>query len=85
MATSTARLEDRCGCATPRKRIEIYKRDGGRCLNCGNRVRLFARWRGDMTAGEIDHIIPQSMGGTNSDSNLQLLCILCNRRKYNNA
>lgn len=30
---------------------------------------------------EIDHIVPESRGGSADPSNLQLLCRTCNRRK----
>lgn len=30
---------------------------------------------------EVDHIVPLAKGGTNQDSNLQLLCVSCNRTK----
>lgn len=53
-----------------RKRLRIYERDGYECLTCGARK--------DLT---IDHVRPQSKGGSNEDSNLQTLCRSCNCSK----
>ena len=64
-------------------RKKIFDRYNGKCQECGSIVRLFARYLGDPTTGEIDHISPRSKGGTDLEENLQLLCLLCNRRKYN--
>src|SRR3990167_318070 len=30
---------------------------------------------------EIDHILPQALGGTDDDSNKQVICMPCNRAK----
>jgi len=54
-------------------RIEVWRRDGGKCVRCGSRERL-----------EYDHIIPISKGGSNTARNIELLCEKCNRSKSNN-
>ncbi|KKN46468.1 hypothetical protein LCGC14_0672720 [marine sediment metagenome] len=51
---------------------EVWRRDMGRCVDCGSNERL-----------EYDHIIPFSKGGSNTARNIQLLCEACNRSKYN--
>lgn len=51
-------------------RVEVWQRDGGRCVECNGQEKL-----------EFDHIIPIAMGGGNTPRNLQLLCETCNRRK----
>ncbi len=49
---------------------EVYRADGGRCVNCGSAELL-----------QFDHIIPVTMGGASTVENLQLLCAPCNRAK----
>ena len=46
-----------------------------KCVRCGKSFR-----KGDI---EVDHIIPQSKGGTNSRYNLQCMCKRCNTSKGN--
>lgn len=48
----------------------VWRRDEGRCIQCGSQERL-----------EFDHIIPVSKGGSYTARNLQLLCERCNRAK----
>jgi 5-methylcytosine-specific restriction endonuclease McrA len=48
----------------------VWRRDQGKCIQCGSSDRL-----------EFDHIIPVSMGGSNTVRNIQLLCEHCNRDK----
>lgn len=50
---------------------EVWRRDYGKCVECGSQVRL-----------EYDHIIPFSRGGSNTARNIQLLCEKCNRKKH---
>jgi hypothetical protein len=53
-------------------RIEVWRRDQGRCVRCGSRENL-----------EYDHIVPISKGGSNTARNIELLCQNCNRSKGN--
>jgi HNH endonuclease len=52
------------------KRLEIWQRDGFKCVECGSETSL-----------TVDHILAVSKGGTNDDSNLRTLCKSCNSRK----
>jgi 5-methylcytosine-specific restriction endonuclease McrA len=48
----------------------VWKRDGGKCQECGSTGML-----------QYDHIIPWSLGGADTAENLRLLCADCNRLK----
>ena len=45
------------------------------CVRCGKKLR-----KSDV---DIDHIIPQSRGGSDNILNLQCMCKTCNRSKQN--
>jgi hypothetical protein len=51
-------------------RLAVWRRDGGRCRDCGTDFDL-----------QYDHVIPVALGGATSVENLQLLCGDCNRAK----
>lgn len=52
----------------------IFQRDGFRCIYCGFDGRDFLSWH----QLSIDHIIPRSAGGTDTDTNLATCCNSCN-------
>jgi hypothetical protein len=55
-------------------RLFVWRRDEGRCVECGSNENL-----------EFDHIIPISKGGSSTvRNNIQLLCGNCNRLKSDN-
>jgi len=51
-------------------RLEVWRRDAGRCVQCGSKRRL-----------QFDHLIPVHLGGASTIANLQLLCADCNQAK----
>jgi hypothetical protein len=54
-----------------RVKLEVWKRDGGKCIKCGASENL-----------HFDHIIPYSKGGSSETSeNIQLLCASHNLEK----
>jgi hypothetical protein len=53
-------------------KIEVWKRDAGKCIRCGSRDNL-----------HFDHDIPYSLGGSSKVSkNIQLLCARHNLQKH---
>lgn len=67
-----ARQHQAGGRYTPADILKIRIAQGDRCAIC--RKCLYDR-------GEIDHVIPLALGGSNDPSNLELLCMPCNRFK----
>jgi len=56
--------------AKARLRLFLIKRDGARCINCGETKDL-----------HIDHCVPMAAGGSDNPYNLQILCRACNLSK----
>ena len=57
-----------------RDKIKVFERAEGKCEECG--VKLYA---GDKK--EIDHDLPDGLGGSNDISNARLLCFWCHKGK----
>ena len=57
-----------------KKRIQIFSRDGNKCLWCGRSVV-------DGIKLNVDHIVPEHFGGSSDFDNLGTLCNLCNNSK----
>jgi hypothetical protein len=51
-------------------KLLVWQRDEGKCAKCGSQTEL-----------QYDHIIPLSVGGASTETNLQILCGTCNRAK----
>lgn len=69
--TGTATL-DRTRIIPSPVKLEVWKRDAGKCVKCRSTDNL-----------HFDHIIPYSLGGTSLDArNIQLLCARHNLQKH---
>ena len=74
--------------ANPGIRLRGYGGYWYRCAHCGKWCGRPGKERAnipDEYKMEVDHIVPWSMGGSDSSHNLQALCKPCNRSKSNNT
>ncbi len=71
LAAASALLPERKRQPIPRDvKLAVFQRDEGACVECASNFDI-----------QYDHIIPFSMGGSNTADNLQLLCGRCNQKK----
>jgi 5-methylcytosine-specific restriction endonuclease McrA len=69
---------------TYRERKAIKARDKDTCQICGVSIGRLGRDTcpfDELKQGQIDHIFPRARGGQNDQTNLRLLCVLCNASK----
>jgi hypothetical protein len=72
-----------------RRRIRLFERDKWRCRYCARRVydpddRLASLIEGQQpNDATVDHVLPRSRGGKDTDSNRVTACRRCNTRKGN--
>ena len=59
---------------TPLRALRIFEAANGRCQCCTRKLGPQDDW-------DIDHVIALECGGTDDDSNLQLLCPWCHQSK----
>jgi 5-methylcytosine-specific restriction endonuclease McrA len=59
-------------------RTAVLTRDGYRCVKCGASPK-----KDPLVILHVDHIVPDSKGGTSDLDNLQTLCFDCNEGKKN--
>lgn len=69
-----ARIKANGGKLSPNIRQVLFTRQSGLCACCGEPLGA---------SYELDHIMPLSLGGKNTDDNVQLLRRVCNRSKRN--
>jgi 5-methylcytosine-specific restriction endonuclease McrA len=69
-----ARIKQSEGEHTKDEIEDLRIRQKHKCASCGTSTKK---------SYDVDHIIPISKGGSNSISNLQILCPTCNRQKNN--
>src|SRR5262245_2812857 len=60
-------------------RLRIFERDEWQCWYCGIEIEESSAF----SSASIDHLLPESRGGSNEESNLVTACRSCNSKKNN--
>ena len=61
---------------TPKQLERLFWLQDNHCRLCENQVFM-----GTYSNADVDHIVPLILGGETVESNLQILCVCCHRRK----
>jgi 5-methylcytosine-specific restriction endonuclease McrA/uncharacterized protein (UPF0212 family) len=61
---------------------KLFKLQQGKCACCGESLFTLPSGKVDGKKVHLDHIMPLSKGGTNTDQNMQLLTSTCNLEKH---
>ena len=93
-------ISDSSGSKGSRTTLINFRKNGKDCCCCGIKgtkfiltqiykqhrptIKLYGECNGKLILMTIDHIVPISLGGKNSQSNYQTMCDSCNNRKANN-
>lgn len=67
--------------ARKRKAIKLHTQQGGKCIYCERETWLFESDRNGLSSrrlATLDHVVPQSEGGTDNLRNLVMACSACN-------
>lgn len=84
---ATATLCDKCQRGSWRSKCmtvdELAERDGFLCSLCFEPVDMNLRRADSLMCPSVDHVVPRSLGGSNSPENLALAHLICNIRKNN--
>lgn len=59
---------------TPLRALRIFEAGGGKCSACSRKLGPQDDWA-------VDHVVALENGGTDDDSNLQILCDWCHKPK----
>ncbi len=73
-SNAALKKKTKCRAVTKTLRYRILNRDEFKCVSCG-------KGKDQNVILEVDHVVPNAMGGETSVENLQTLCRDCNRGK----
>ena len=72
--TGSSFVHEKRGSMTPLRALRIFEACGGKCAKCQRKLTASDSW-------DVDHVTALCNGGTDEDSNLQVLCDWCHGDK----